>query len=380
MVLLIDATNIISGGGSSHLVELLNATTDSLLEKNKIEKIVVVGVENVTSKLPKNSWLKIINIPASKSNLLQRALWKTFNFNNIIAKESIDFIFNPGGSYFGEKTPYVTMCRNMLVFETKEADRFGHGLQRQKFKLLRILQSLSMKRAAGVIFISNYAQDYIKEHYPTIAIKKSTVINHGVSVRFRNEPRPQKEISNYSTENPYKILYVSILNVYKHHAAIAAAVAQLVLKCKLPLEFIVVGEKAGGFDEFEKIRAENPTIIKYLGKVPFEEIQLQYSDADLFVYGSTCENMPNILIEAMSSGLPVISSEKEPMPEFLKDGGLYFSVENIESIYETLEKIINNPDLRETISQKSTSLSSQYSWEKCAAETYQFLSECNYEN
>ena len=38
-----------------------------------------------------------------------------------------------------------------------------------------------------------------------------------------------------------------------------------------------------------------------------------------FIFASTCENMPNILIEGMSSGLPILCSNYLPMPEFLKD-------------------------------------------------------------
>jgi len=380
MILLIDGTNIISGGGASHLIELLNATKSSTLKKDKITKIIVIGVLNVTERLPKKDWLQIINIPENKSRLVYRIIWKIFNFNKIIKQESVDFIYNPGGSYFGKKVPYVTMCRNMLVFETKEANRFGLSLQRIKLVLLRILESLSMKRAAGVIFISKYAQNYLKENYPAIEIKQFSIINHGVSNRFKNDANKQKEISDFTINNPYKILYVSILNLYKHHAELAEAIVSLSEEEKFPLEFIVVGQKAGGYKKFEKIRAKHPNIIKYLGKVEFEEIQLQYRAADLFIFGSTCENMPNILIEAMSSGIPIISSDKEPMPEFLGLGGLYFSVEKKDSIYQALKKVIEDVPLRNYLLEKSISLSHQYSWEKCAEETFEFISKCYVKN
>ena len=50
--------------------------------------------------------------------------------------------------------------------------------------------------------------------------------------------------------------------------------------------------------------------------------------ADIFVFASSCENMPNTLIEAMAAGLPIASSYRGPMIEILKDGGIYFNPEN----------------------------------------------------
>ena len=76
----------------------------------------------------------------------------------------------------------------------------------------------------------------------------------------------------------------------------------------------------------------------YAGAVPFEQIEHAYHKADGFIYASTCENMPNIVIEAMSSGLPILSSNYGPMPEFLKDACLYFDPTSVESIINALKK------------------------------------------
>lgn len=374
MNILIDATNIISGGGVSHLTELLFAIDQEKLRVKGINKLIVVGVEKVIQRLPDVEWLDKIIIPSNKeSNFFQRFFWKKREFNKIVEKNEINLIFNPGGSYFGGNVPYVTMCRNMLVFETEEANRFGFTLYRLKFYLLRIFQSISMKNASGVIFISKYAQEYILKNYKSIKIKNSAIIHHGISDRFRNDVKEQQEIHSYNKSNPYKILYVSILDVYKHHDKIANAIVKLKERDNFNVELIVIGGKAGGYNKFSSIQQAHEDIIKYMGKVPFEEIQDCYRNADLFVYGSTCENMPNILIEAMTSGLPICSSKKSPMPEFLENGGEYFDVENVESIYTCLKKVIENRELRNKLANISTKLSYKYSWEKCANETLSFL-------
>lgn len=373
MNLLIDATNIISGGGLSHLQELLNNTSDETLTQNGIHKIYLVGVDATLAKVKNRPWLKKLEMGNSQSNFIKRNYWKWKNLDPIIRDNKIGLIFNPGGSLYTRKLPYVTMCRNMLVFETKEANRFGSTLYRFKFHLLRRFQSKSMKNAAGVIFISQYAKQYIEENYPQISKSNSAIIHHGVSERFKSEAKFQQEIRHYTAENPFKLLYVSVLDVYKHHAKIAEAVSYLAKVEGLPLELTVVGGKAGGFAEFEKVMEMNPRTIKYLGKIPFEEMQDIYHSSDAFIFGSTCENMPNILIEAMSSGLPIICSKKQPMPEFLGEGGTYFDVESLESIKQSLREFLHSPSMREERLKISKQNGMKYSWEQCSQETFAFI-------
>ena len=83
--------------------------------------------------------------------------------------------------------------------------------------------------------------------------------------------------------------------------------------------------------------------------------------------------MPNVLIEAMSSGLPILCSNYQPMPEFLKKGGIYFDPLSKKSIKEAVRKVISNQNLAFEIAQKSFNLSKQYSWKICSENTFRYL-------
>ena len=52
-------------------------------------------------------------------------------------------------------------------------------------------------------------------------------------------------------------------------------------------------------------------------------------EAELFVFASSCENLPNILIEGMAAGLPIACSRRPPMPEVLGDAGESFDPEAV---------------------------------------------------
>jgi glycosyltransferase involved in cell wall biosynthesis len=113
--------------------------------------------------------------------------------------------------------------------------------------------------------------------------------------------------------------------------------------------------------------------VKCLGFVPHDDLPSLLAGADLFVFASSCENMPNTLVEAMAIGLPIACSNRGPMPEVLCDGGVYFDPENPQSIAAAIETLIRDPELRMSVAKRAKGLSGQYSWTRCAAETWSFL-------
>ena len=121
-------------------------------------------------------------------------------------------------------------------------------------------------------------------------------------------------------------------------------------KMGYPVVLDLVGPKSHeGFSLLKEVmKSEDPNekFILYHGSVKHDDLKAFYQNADAFIFASSCENMPIILIEAMSVVLPIACSERGPMPEVLKENGYYFDPENVESIYNSLIQLIENPDLR----------------------------------
>ena len=107
--------------------------------------------------------------------------------------------------------------------------------------------------------------------------------------------------------------------------------------------------------------------------VPQSDLPLYLLDADIYIFASSCENMPNTLLEGMSAGLPIACSDRGPMPEILKDAGVYFDPEDTQSIFNSIRTLISDDSLREANRIKSTLLANNYSWERCSKETWVFL-------
>ena len=60
--------------------------------------------------------------------------------------------------------------------------------------------------------------------------------------------------------------------------------------------------------------------VRFLGHVPQEELPMWYRSADMYVLSSNFDNAPNALLEAMASGLPVLSTDVGGVSEYLRDG------------------------------------------------------------
>ena len=113
----------------------------------------------------------------------------------------------------------------------------------------------------------------------------------------------------------------------------------------------------------------------YHGAVPFSEMHAYYQNADAFVFASSCENLPNILLEAMAAGLPIACSDRGPMPEVLGNGGVYFDPLKPEQIAAALRLLIDRPDRADEFARTAYDRARTYSWTACARDTFGFIAE-----
>ncbi len=372
LVIGIDATNLRRGGGVTHLVELLAAADP---KKCGIEKVLLWSGQITLAALEDREWLEKINPSALDKGLMQRTIWQRFKLANVARAAGCDLLFAPGGSYSANFQPAVTMSQNMLPFEWRELRRYGWSLLTFKLLLLRWVQTQTFRRADGVIFLTEYAkQGVLRVTGPLGA--ETPIIPHGLNSRFRMGPRAQRTLSEYSHEKPYRVLYVSIIDQYKHQWRVVEAVAALRQE-GMPVSLDLVGPAYP--PALARLRETLARLdpggnwVRYHGAVPFEELHQHYADADAGLFASSCENMPNILLETMASGLPVACSDLGPMPEMLGNAGTYFDPEEPNDIARALRQLIESPQLRGGLAQASYRRAQQFSWQRCAEETFGFL-------
>jgi len=372
LILGIDASNIRGGGGVTHLVELLKAANPG---RYGFEKVFVWGGTATLGQIEDRLWLTKIDEPLLNKSLLHRVYWQKFLLSKRAKQSSCDLLFIPGSSYSGSFRPYVTLSQNLLPFEWKEMKRYGFSWQMVRLILLRFLQSATFKKADGVIFLTGYARDCILK-----VIGKTegvfTIIPHGINFAFEEPVKDQREISSYTLEKPFRILYVSMIDAYKHQGSVCLAVADLCDK-GFPVRLDLIGPAyrpvLKNLNKLLRALKANNYPIYYHGPIVHGELSKWYKQADLFVFASSCENMPIILMESMVAGLPIASSNLGPMPEVLQEDGEYFHPESPESISRAIQKLIESPALRKRMANGSYNRARLYSWEKSSNDNFQFF-------
>ena len=106
-----------------------------------------------------------------------------------------------------------------------------------------------------------------------------------------------------------------------------------------------------------------------------QEIQEKYASADIGVFASSCETFGQILMEKMASGLPIACSDRSCMPELLNHSGVYFDPESPSSVADAIKELLKSSDVRLKNAKNAYQISKDYSWDRCAYDTFNFLKE-----
>ena len=367
MRLVIDASNIRAGGGIVYLQNLLKYADPQIHE---FKKVIVYGGKNLLESLLKKNWLDLREIPILNRSILHRLQWQRNHLGRIVKQDNA-LLFVPGGLYLGRHCPFVTMFQNMQVFETPERNREGFSKEWLRLHLLQIGQAKSFRNCAGLICLSEYSQNYIQQFYPKILKNKEVRrIPHGIL-------QINQKLREYGFKDKIRLLYVSTVKQYKHQWHLIEAFARL-RQQGLPLELHLIGSgDRSALKRMNQAIQKNSSVcefVHYHGGLSHNETLNWYGNVDLFAFPSTCETFGISLLEAMAAGLPIACSDRGPMPEILRDAGIYFNSEHPDSITASLNLLIQDESVRETLGSKARALSQAYSWECCAQETFAFLS------
>ena len=107
----------------------------------------------------------------------------------------------------------------------------------------------------------------------------------------------------------------------------------------------------------------------YLGFVPESELPLLLAGARVFVYPSAYEGFGLPVLEAMASGVPVVSSNRSSLPEVTQGAARLVDPDDVESLSKAIEAGLCDETWRAGAGVAGLSVAQSYSWDKCAEET-----------
>lgn len=367
MKIVINALSARLGGGQTYLRNLL----EHLPERPELE-ILVFAPSSLP--LPLDPRVSRGKTHWPNENPILRTIWEVFALPWILSREGASVLFCPGGiiaTVVPAKCKTVTMFRNMIPFDPVTVSRIPFGLQWIRNFILRRVMLRSLASADLSIFISDYARGVIES---LTRVGNPVTIPHGIGQEFRTDGtslvRPK-----WLPPGEY-LLYVSRFDVYKHQLEVAEAFCALPLATRERYRLVFVGEvtavKAREIADLAR-RSEAGDRVFVQGPVAHSDLPAAYHHASANVFASSCENCPNILLEALGSGRPLLSSNVMPMPEFGADAVEYFVPWDPTSIRDALRKVLEDEERARQLGLRAAIRSKDYSWALTARETWRCI-------
>jgi len=227
-------------------------------------------------------------------------------------------------------------------------------------------------RAERIIAISEHTKRDVIQYLNVPADR--IVVTH-LAARKEFHPRPQAEVEAYVRERlglnePY-LLSVGTLEPRKNVRRLIHAYCLLPGDIRNNFQLVIGGGKGWLSSDIYQIvvKMGAESRIRFLGYVPEPDLPWLYCGATCFVYPSLYEGFGLPPLEAMASGIPVITSNTSSLPEVVGDTGLLIDPQSEDSLGSALTKLLSDADLRRGMSERGLERANQFSWEKTALQT-----------
>jgi alpha-1,3-rhamnosyl/mannosyltransferase len=226
--------------------------------------------------------------------------------------------------------------------------------------------------ASAVIVDSEFIRQEVIGHFGADPARV-IAIHLGVSREFR--PRPEPEISSmlkkHSLSYQNYVLAVGTLEPRKNLIQAIDAYVGLPEAIRKSTPLVIAGMKGwlSGQIEVRIRKHEDRGELRWLGYVPAETLPLLYSAARMLVYPSIYEGFGLPVLEAMASGIPVITSNRASLPEVAGDVGLAVDPENVEGLRAYMRSLIEDKEEAARRGALGIARARLFTWQTCAQQT-----------
>lgn len=257
----------------------------------------------------------------------------------------------------------ITVCdtRSEHVDSAEEILRVEYEQLRLPY---RSMQALYRDRLVAEYALADYLlvpSSHVAETmiHSGIPPKKVFIVPYGVdSSRFPSrDAQPEWDGRN----RPFRILFVGQVIPRKgiHY------IIQAFEKLQLPnSELVIVGQGEPAYLALLKKMISSEHQIRFIGQIPQIELWEYYQNSDVFVFPTVSEGSALVIYEAMSAGLPVITTPNAG--SVVQDGldGFIIPVRDVETLQDKILCLYQNPDVRLKMGRDSQERVQEFTWER----------------
>jgi glycosyltransferase involved in cell wall biosynthesis len=211
--------------------------------------------------------------------------------------------------------------------------------------------------------------------YPDIREEKIKVIHHGYDKNLFNENISEEQIkktqSQFSNLNSRYIIYVGAIQPRKNIETLVEAYGMI--KKDFPGLKLAIAGDLGWMYELILRKIKSSEGVLYLGKFETKDLPALMRGAEAFVLPSLYEGFGLPALEAMACGVPVVAADNSSLSEILGGAGVLYKPNNPEMLANALREVLGNAALKDRMKEKGLERAKDFSWEKCARETLEWL-------
>lgn len=280
-------------------------------------------------------------------------------YRMLLRKNKYDLVH----AFFGFPTGwlcYRSVKQLPYIISLRGSDVPGrHARLQLDYKILAPLFRAIWKKAAALVACSQGLKARALQFMPSVPIE---VIPNGVDLEKFHPAQ------NSNRSDRLRLLTVGRLSVIKRVELLIDAV-EMLHKDGYKLNLTM----AGGGKLEQKLRdllaqKELRDIINIRGRINPDDMPQMYRQSDIFVSASMQEGMSNAMLEAMASGLPIVTTRCEGVEELIADNGIVVEEANAEAIAGAIKKLSNDRPLCKQMAEAARNQAEQFTWSRTAKE------------
>lgn len=261
--------------------------------------------------------------------------------------------------------PYACSVKGVLAEEA----RCERGWPRRMLAGLALLERRNARRAPLVLSTSRYCIDRIRHHYG-VPPQRLALVPEGIDLQVwqpSTDPAVLAELD--ARREPYTVLCVARQYPRKRIGDLIDAFA-LVTAREPRARLVVIGDGPEHAALAQRLRERGlQQQVQLLGALAVDaEVRAWYHRASVFCLPSQQEGFGIVFLEAMASGLPVVSTTATAIPEVVPDGeaGLLVPPRDPQALAAALLRLLQDPDLVARLRDAGRRHARQFSWERVA--------------
>jgi len=213
---------------------------------------------------------------------------------------------------------------------------------------LRFFEEGMLHRARKIIAVSHFTKRELTNYYK-IPASKIHVIHNGVDTKKFKPAADKRKIKAALGLNPDELAIVSVGRLYARKGLFTLIDSMPAVVKRFPrAKFIISGR--GQSDEMAKLNAHAECIgvkgnIVFTGYTPDKELPKLYQAADVFAFSTFYEHHPFAVLEALATGLPVVTTTVGGIPETIQSGknGLLVKPFHSKQFSEAILQLLDDP-------------------------------------